>query len=110
MEIAEIHIAFNKNPIRLDFKKIGKGDQAMVVWWRLINGELPIDEAEKTKTALLEYCKLDTLEMVKIFEKLVEMIFFFKQNMVRKGFFERNEILTATQHTDIVPSMGFEVR
>lgn len=38
----------------------GKGDQAMMEWWRLINDELLMDEAEKTKTALLEYCKLDT--------------------------------------------------
>jgi len=45
---------------------IGKGDQAMMAWWQLINNELPTNEAEKTKTALLEYCKLDTLAMVEI--------------------------------------------
>lgn len=54
---------------------IGKGDQAMMAWWRLINNKLPTDEAEKTKIALLlEYCKLDTLAMVKIFKKLAKMI------------------------------------
>jgi len=40
--------------------KIGKSDQAIRAWWRLINDESLIDEAEKTKMALLEYCKLDT--------------------------------------------------
>lgn len=54
--------------------EIGKGDQAMMTWWQLINNELPTDAVEKTKTALLEYCRLDTLAMVKIFEKLAEMI------------------------------------
>ncbi len=50
--------------------EIGKGDQAMIAWWRLINDELHIDEAEKTKMALLEYCKLDTWAMVRIFQYL----------------------------------------
>ena len=54
--------------------EIGKGDQAMMAWWRLINDELPTDETEKTKTALLEYCRLDTFAMVKIFKKITEMI------------------------------------
>ena len=47
--------------------EIGKGDQAMMAWWQLINDELPNDEAEKTKTALLEYCELDAFAMVEIF-------------------------------------------
>jgi len=54
--------------------EIGKGDQAMMAWWGLINDELPTDEAEKTKTALLEYCKLDTLAMVKIFKRICKLI------------------------------------
>jgi len=33
-----------------------------------------IDEIAKTKTALLEYCKLDTYAMVKILEKLKHII------------------------------------
>jgi hypothetical protein len=53
--------------------EIGKGDQAMMAWWELINDRLSMDDAEKTKTALLEYCKLDTLAMVKIWEKLFEL-------------------------------------
>ena len=54
--------------------EIGKGDQAMMAWWSLINGELSIDEAEKTKIALLEYCKLDTWAMVKIFYRIQALI------------------------------------
>jgi hypothetical protein len=52
--------------------EIGKGDQAMTAWWALINGNLPDEDAEKTKTALLEYCKLDTWAMVKIWGKIFE--------------------------------------
>jgi len=50
--------------------EIGKGDQAMMAWWRLINDDLPTDEVKKTKIALLEYCKLDALAMVEIFKYL----------------------------------------
>jgi len=53
-----------------DEMEIGKGDQAMMAWWELINDKLSMDDAEKTKTGLLEYCKLDTWAMVKILEKL----------------------------------------
>jgi hypothetical protein len=54
--------------------EIGKGDQAMMAWWSLINDELPSNESEKTKMALLEYCKLDTWAMVKIFNKFAECV------------------------------------
>jgi len=50
--------------------EIGKGDQAMMAWRRLINDKLSTYETEKTKTALFEYCELDTLAMVKIFNFL----------------------------------------
>jgi hypothetical protein len=53
-----------------DEMEIGKGDQAMMAWWELINDKLSMDDAEKTKTALLEYCKLDTWAMVKIWERM----------------------------------------
>lgn len=52
--------------------EICKGDQAMTAWWALINGALSCEEAEKTKTALLEYCMLDTWAMVKIWKKIFE--------------------------------------
>lgn len=55
-----------------DEMEIGKGDQAMMAWWELIHDKLSTDDAEKTKTALLEYCKMDTWAMVKIWEKLSE--------------------------------------
>jgi hypothetical protein len=52
-----------------DLDMIDKGDDAMRIFVKL--GELSdLDEISKTKTALLEYCKLDTYAMVKILEKL----------------------------------------
>ena len=53
-----------------DEMEIGKGDMAMMAWWELINDKMSIEDAEKTKTALLEYCKLDTFAMVKILRRL----------------------------------------
>jgi hypothetical protein len=50
--------------------EIGKGDQAMMAWWEMVNGNMPSEEAEKTKKALLKYCELDTWAMVKILKKL----------------------------------------
>jgi len=50
--------------------EIGKGDQAMMAWWDMINGDLNENEKKKTKEALLKYCQLDTLGMVRIFQKL----------------------------------------
>ncbi len=55
----------------LSYKKlaVNKGDQAMLVWWELIH------TTDKSKAKeLLEYCGLDTLAMVKIWEKLKELI------------------------------------
>ena len=56
-----------------DEMEIGKGDKAMIAWWEIINDKMPIEEAEKTKTALLEYCKMDTWAMVTIWKKLFEL-------------------------------------
>jgi len=50
--------------------EIGKGDQAMMAWWDMINGDMPESEKKKTKEALLKYCELDSLGMVRIFQKL----------------------------------------
>ena len=52
---------------------VGKGDQAMMAWWRLFNDELPVDQAEETRKALLEYCKMDTWAMVEIFRVFTSM-------------------------------------
>jgi hypothetical protein len=35
---------------------------------------MPPEEAEKTRYNLLQYCKLDTFAMVKVWEKLLEAI------------------------------------
>ncbi|MBI9046988.1 MAG: DUF2779 domain-containing protein [Anaerolineaceae bacterium] len=48
--------------------EIGKGDEAMMAWWNLVNDNMSTGEVEKTKNELLKYCKLDTWAMVKIFE------------------------------------------
>ncbi|HBH13117.1 MAG TPA: hypothetical protein DDX29_08395 [Clostridiales bacterium] len=54
--------------------EIGKGDQAMMAWWRLINDESLTDEVEKAKKALLKYCELDTWAMVRILQELNKLI------------------------------------
>ncbi len=51
---------------------VHNGGEAMNVYANLIN--LPEDERFEMRKALLEYCKLDTLAMVEILEKLREMI------------------------------------
>jgi len=53
--------------------QIGAGDQAMVAWWDMVNGIITADEVEKTKGALLKYCRLDTWAMVKIWGKFREL-------------------------------------
>lgn len=46
--------------------KVNKGDQAMLTWWEMVHN------SDKSKSKdLLEYCGLDTLAMVKIWEKLI---------------------------------------
>lgn len=49
--------------------KINKGDIAMLTWWKMVN-----KKDKKEAKDLLEYCKLDTLAMVKIWEKLKTLI------------------------------------
>ena len=46
------------------------GDVAAIRWYDAITGAVNAAQAEKTFSALLEYCRLDTLAMVKIYEKL----------------------------------------
>lgn len=45
--------------------KVNKGDQAMLTWWEMVNSK-----DKKEANDLLEYCKLDTLAMVKIWDRL----------------------------------------
>jgi len=53
--------------------KVNKGDQAAVVWWDMINSDLPVIERRSIKESLLAYCEMDTLAMVKIWQKLQQM-------------------------------------
>jgi hypothetical protein len=56
-----------------DLDGVHNGDDAMRMFVKL--GEsTDLDEIVKTKTALLEYCKLDTYAMVKILEKLRQLV------------------------------------
>lgn len=45
--------------------KVNKGDAAMLAWWDMVHGT-----DKSAAKDLLEYCALDTLAMVKIWEKL----------------------------------------
>ncbi len=49
--------------------KINKGDIAMLTWWKMVN-----KKDKKEAKDLLEYCKLDTLAMVRIWERLKTLI------------------------------------
>jgi hypothetical protein len=53
-----------------DDMQIKKGDEASIVWWEMVNGQLDEDEKAKTITAMLEYCELDTLALFRILEKI----------------------------------------
>jgi len=50
--------------------EVAEGNEAGLAWERMIHGQ--IDEAEKRqlRTALLAYCKQDTLAMVRLLEVL----------------------------------------
>jgi len=52
---------------------IGKGDDASLAYLDLMFGNMPAEEAGRTRQELLEYCKLDTEGMVRIIEKLEEI-------------------------------------
>ena len=49
--------------------KVNKGDQAMLTWWKMVNSK-----DKKEAKDLLEYCGLDTLAMVKIWEELKTLV------------------------------------
>lgn len=49
--------------------KVNKGDQAMLTWWEMVNSK-----DKKEANDLLEYCGLDTLAMVKIWENLHKLV------------------------------------
>jgi len=53
---------------------IHKGDQASERWEKMISPDTSPEEKQKIKEDLLEYCKMDTWAMVKIYERLKELI------------------------------------
>ena len=52
---------------------IGKGDQASMAWWNMTFGQVDQREKEQLTEALLRYCEVDTLAMVEIYSKLVDL-------------------------------------
>jgi hypothetical protein len=59
----------------LSYKKLNvqKGDQAVERWEKMIDSETSEDEKKQIAKDLLEYCKLDTMAMVKIYEFLKKL-------------------------------------
>ena len=53
---------------------IGDGETAMVTYARMVMGEYEGDEMERLKGELLEYCKMDTMAMVRLHEALVKEV------------------------------------
>jgi len=51
---------------------INKGDQAMIEWYEMANGDKT--KKDGVAKALLEYCGLDTMAMVKVWGKLKELV------------------------------------
>jgi len=60
----------------LDYNELDlvhNGGEAQIAYSRLMEKDLNCEEKQKIRAALLAYCKLDTLAMVKILEKLQKM-------------------------------------
>jgi len=53
--------------------EISNGDDALAMFYRIAMGQLHPDSVESTRLALMEYCKLDTLAMVRIHDVLIEL-------------------------------------
>jgi len=52
---------------------IQEGGQASETWWQMVHGNMPFDEKARTRQALLDYCELDSLAMVRIHEELYKL-------------------------------------
>ncbi len=59
--------------LNYDHMAIGDGTQAMLTWYRLVQGEIPDKERDKTEQAMLAYCHLDTFGMVAILAALKDI-------------------------------------
>ncbi|MBO7477925.1 MAG: DUF2779 domain-containing protein, partial [Salinivirgaceae bacterium] len=53
-------------------ERVQNGGDAMTIFPKI--KDMPPKEQEATRKALLEYCKLDTLAMVKIWQRLVDVV------------------------------------
>lgn len=53
---------------------VQKGDQAVERWEKMINPNTPKEEKEQIAKDLLEYCALDTMAMVRIYEFLKKLV------------------------------------
>lgn len=53
---------------------ISKGDQASERWERMISPDTPLTEKKQIKKDLLEYCKMDTFAMVRIYQVLKSIL------------------------------------
>lgn len=53
--------------------EIANGDVALVTFAMMAQGKLDDHEMERKRTALLEYCKMDTMAMVRLHEKLIHL-------------------------------------
>jgi hypothetical protein len=50
--------------------EIANGQDAGLAWESLVRGDLDQVERDRIKRALLEYCGLDTLALIKLVERL----------------------------------------
>ena len=53
-----------------DGMQVANGQDAGLAWERLIRGRLDQVESERIRKALLDYCRLDTLALVKLLENM----------------------------------------
>jgi hypothetical protein len=56
----------------LDYENLAikDGEQAMLTWYWLQQGEIPLEQRAEIEAAMREYCKRDTYGMVAIWEYL----------------------------------------
>jgi hypothetical protein len=50
--------------------EVANGQDAGLAWESLVRGDLACEERERIRKALLEYCRQDTLAMVRLLDKL----------------------------------------
>jgi len=53
---------------------ISDGEEAMLVWERILSGSVPSEQVPQLRREMLSYCKLDTLAMVEIWKALKRII------------------------------------